>query len=330
MPMRRVYFATNRNRRDDTIGPNFGEDFAESDVVSFGAADVNLRKNAEDMARKDMSIPVGTLSINSFKPSLREEIIDGPDTLIISVHGFDYEFFEATIRTAWVANYYSKGRFGFESSILLFSWPSLGAFSPTAYKADVKSAQACGGAFVAYFKRLAALVRDYRKGKPLRRVALLAHSLAGTALSSGIPLAIGREEGQYDPVGKDPLFDAAILVAADADDNALGAASKLKLLGAVSSKIVTYYTPRDIALIFAGLQGRSKPRLGERGGGGIGPSSQCIYKFHDVTRDVSDFADDNDTGVFGKPNEDTKFHQYYRYNDIVRDRICREISGAEN
>jgi len=120
------------------------------------------------------------------------------------------------------------------------------------YPDDRRDAAAAGPAMAALFAQLARVVDGIRaKGLKLH---LIAHSMGNWALRHGL-LAYGP------PAGSDPLFDEALLAAADEDADALIDPGKLAALPRLAKRITVQVNDGDVVLLLAmGLTG--KRRLG--------------------------------------------------------------------
>lgn len=312
-----IYFCTNRNPVRTSIANNFGTDFnGAPGMVTYGAAHVRSIKREGDLSEQNISVE--DLTDDTFSPKIRRAIQDGPDHLLISIHGFDYRFREAVMRTAWLTDWFKRGTPSMRASAILFSWPSLGSLTPEAYKADWVRATESGGAFRLFFNAMVPLIRAFKSAKAGRRVSLLAHSMGNHALASGLAATIGSAPGQYQPDGT-PLFDRVILAAADEDSDALSRVDRLASLQQLAERVYVYYNNQDIPLLTFGRLLHGMSRLGING-----PPDKPRFRGLNYTFVNCSAAN---PGTNDDPT-DPQGHQYYRLVPEVRDDICSVFSCA--
>lgn len=316
-----VYFATNRNPILTGIENNFGTDFnASASPVSFGKAVLKRTDDEQDLRQSNMDILPPTA--REFSAGLTQEILSGPDRLMIHIHGFDYRFREAVMRTAVFKRRIETAQHGRPTTLILFSWPSRGSFSPSSYRDDIAAAGNSSAAFTAFFAAVVRLIARYRRAKPGGVVSITAHSLGNYALTRGIAAAIGSNPGQYDPRGAPALFDNAQLYAADTDADALSAPDKLGSLGLVAARIVNYYNRQDLPLRTISSWVNRFDRLGLQSAPNMPAFKGSAYEFVNcsaaIARDASDDRDDSGN------IRDWQRHQYY----YLVDEVCGDIAGV--
>jgi hypothetical protein len=113
------------------------------------------------------NLAIDQLNAGDFLPGLQRAIVGGEDHLLITLHGFDYRFREAVMRSGYVGAWFAKGRPAAASTIVAFSWPSLGSLTIDAYKKDYQSAGSSGGAFRRFLLALIPLLRPTAQQMPI-------------------------------------------------------------------------------------------------------------------------------------------------------------------
>jgi esterase/lipase superfamily enzyme len=314
-----IYFGTNRNVIQRPQGVEFGPDFNQApNPMNFGRVRGTVKLDRDDYSPSDCVIE--TYAAKAFDPAVRKEITGSKGALLISIHGFNYRFYEAALRTVWLSQWFANGDPGVPNTAVLFTWPSQGAFSLASYRTDVQSVQNSPMAFDLFFDELIGLIAEYRKNNPNGRVVLLAHSLGAYMLTMGLPTSLGVGPGRYDPQGKPKLFDCAILAAGDTDTDALRNPQKLQGLADVAARIALYYNGMDIPLTTFSPSVHHVARLGVDG-----PPDKLAFKGlpYEFVNCAAASPSDDDTGEY----LDWQHHQYYRLVPEVRDDICGVMSG---
>ena len=261
-----VYFATNRNLIGGPVPNNFGTDFNAAGEVTFGRA--TLKSVADESEIGNSNLTIDALNSGDFLPGIRQAIIDGESHLLITLHGFDYRFREAIMRAGYVGAWFGKGRPAVSSTIVAFSWPSLGSLSLDAYKKDYQSAGDSGGAFRRFLLSLMPVLSAYRNADAKRRVTLMAHSMGNHFLHAGLRAAMGSAPGQTAPGALAELVDQVVLVAGDEDADALSSGVGLSSLVGVAKSMVVYYNNQDIPLSTVSRKTHGVGRLGIDGAPG--------------------------------------------------------------
>jgi esterase/lipase superfamily enzyme len=313
-----VYFATNRNPlRNDQVPNNFGTDFNPDGEVVFGRA--TLQSVADESELGNSNLAIDQLNAGDFLPALKTAIAGGEDHLLITLHGFDYRFREAMMRAGYVGAWFAKGRPAAASTIVAFSWPSLGSLTIDAYKKDYQSAAASGGAFRRFLLALIPVLQAYRAADAKRRVTLMAHSMGNHFLHAGLKSALGSAPGQILPDALAEVVDQVVLAAGDEDADALSSGAGLSSLVDVMRQVVVYYNNQDIPLATVSRVTHGVGRLGLDGA----PDKRS-FRGKNVT-----FVNCSAANPKKKNGErmDPQWHQYYRLVPEVRDDICAVMLG---
>ena len=215
---------------------------------------------------------------------------------LVFIPGFAYTFRESIERGALLAHLYSTDTH--ELVPFVFSWPSDGTvwFAYDDDRRDAKLSGAAAGRAFRTFVRY--LFRQRRDGNCISAAFLVAHSMGAYALRHAIQEVIKRPEEVF------PLFDVAVLPAADENRDALGREEQLLPLSRLAGAVVVYANLQDKPLKFAD----SPPRMGHRG---PPPGTEATFGAA-VTLVRCDLVDRSD--------EDDTRHQYYRMSpEVVRD-----------
>lgn len=302
--MARIYFATNRNPIGGDPPTSFGTELGPFDgkALRYGYAEVDLDnkrlvpgslKVAEERLfwRNENQPPV--FGSRETLDRLRADMCKNGRPTFVSIHGFNYTFEEAMVRTAQAQAFH-----GIDSNWFVFTWPSDG--SSSRYHSDradaEKSGLAAGRALETATRFLARLRKQDRCGES---VHLVAHSMGAYALRHAVQ-GLRSEHGDALP----RLFDKIFLFAPDEDADAFESAEKLKLLPRMGHRIVVYHTTRDAALDTSVNTKGTPARLGS---GGPENTTQIADKVSVV--DVSGIVDDG---------KDRTNHQYYWRSPKVR------------
>ena|SRR5688572_2640555 len=313
-----IYFATNRNPISGPVPNNFGTDFHPTGEVTFGRA--TLQSVADESEVGNSNVAIDALSTGAFSPALRQAIIDGEDHLLITLHGFDYRFREAMMRAGCLGTWFGKGRPAVASTIVAFTWPSLGSLSLDAYKKDYQSSGSSGGSFRRFLLALMPVLAAYRNAGANRRVTLMAHSMGNHFLHAGLRAAVGTAPGQIAPNALADVVDQVVLAAADEDADALSSGVGLSSLVGVVKSMAVYYNNQDIPLNAFSRPTHGTGRLGIDG---------APDKLNFVGRNIA-FINCSASNPKLRNGErmDPQWHQYYRLIPAVRDDLCSVMLGA--
>jgi esterase/lipase superfamily enzyme len=211
--------------------------------------------------------------------------------LLVFIHGFDNSFSDGITRAAlnreWLA---TSGVMAAGTTVAAFSWPSLGELISLPilqgdYLRDQQKARLSGVHLMTFFAGL----------EPILRAA--------------------RADGSA------PLFDVAILAAADCGFDAFDQPNTARLsgLGQLSERISIYYSHADHVLQLSQFVNAGAQRLGQDGprhrlDPGLFLPDQ--YRMVDATE-----AGDYDVNFFTS-------HQYYRLSPSVRIQIAADMGGT--
>ena len=310
-----IYFATNRNPISDPVPNNFGTDFNPSGDVMFGRA--ILQSVADESELGNSNLAIDALNSGAFASNVVQEIANGADHLLISLHGFDYRFREAVMRAGNLGEWFRKGKVS--STIVAFSWPSLGSLSLDAYKKDYQNAGSSGGGFRRFLLALMPVLSAYRKGGANRRVTLMAHSMGNHFLHAGLQAAVGNAPGQIAPKDLAELIDLVLLIAADEDADALSSGVGLSSLVGVVKSVAVYYNNQDIPLSTFSRLTHGIGRLGMDGA----PDKRSF-----AGKNIA-FVNCSAVNPKLKNGErlDPQWHQYYRLVPEVRNDLCGVMLG---
>ena len=319
--MGRVYYATNRNPDNATAPTSYGIDVNGPGFGSliFGIADVNspsghdirgLPIEAGSAAAVTLSDP----SPGDFSAATKAAILAGPDHLVLSVHGFQYHFWDSVTRADYVSRWFNEGPYANPNSIVMFGWPSAGELGQ--YQRDWRYATQSGPALAQMLTTVKPLVDSFRAQKgAAARVTLLAHSMGNHVLDGGL--------GALTPVGP-ATYDRIILAAADEGRNELAPTGNFAKGRVLADKLYVYYNNQDIALTASELIFHDfVVRMGVDG-----PPNKDDFKGSNVT-----FVNASAAGVGSGTAEnsyDGEGHQYYRMIQEVRNDICAVMRGMDD
>jgi esterase/lipase superfamily enzyme len=309
--MGRIYYATNRNPNNPTASTNFDIDFngLSPGNLIFGAADVDvppghtpagLPNEASNAAAIHLSDP----SPGDFSSAAKREIIAGPPHLILTVHGFQYLFWESVARAEYLGRWFSEGTFPNPNTVVMFGWPSAGDLLQ--YERDYDHATRSGAALAKALTTLQPLIDDFRAhhGEEAR-VTLLAHSMGNHVVDAAF--------GASPPMAP-PTYNRVILAAADEGRNELTPPGNLARAVDFGDRVYVYYNNQDIPLILSGpAYHHFVVRLGIDG-----PPNKDDFKTNRVS-----FINCSVVGAGTTQNhKDSEGHQYYRLIPEVRDDLC--------
>lgn len=320
--MTRIYFGTNRNPNSQGNPTGFGKHFSQNGLVDlrFGWADVEGGKiTALDVAGENLDVPQKdldkgdlskqTLGSEKVFDMVRKDMIAGKADLLLYIHGFDFTFNEAILRTAELAEFYA----GRPLVMFLFTWPGDGSKLPfRAYASDRDDAKASGAALGRGMQKLAHYLRGTDpKNYCGQAMHLMAHSMGNYATRHAVQ-AVAASAGN----NIRRLFDQVLLMAADEDDDALEQEFKLVPLTRMCKRVSVYINPDDVALVISDTTKGNCDRLGA---GGPRNSWAVPDKVSVVNVEKALVFRDDGTG-----------HQYYRLNAKVRDDVLRVLAGVDS
>ena len=104
-----VYFATNRNPIESAVPNNFGTDFHPQGGLSFGRAAIQSVTDESEIGNSNLAID--EVKADGFSDKIKKAIVEtGERHLLIYLHGFDYRFREVLMRTAFLGDWYRRGK----------------------------------------------------------------------------------------------------------------------------------------------------------------------------------------------------------------------------
>jgi len=316
----RVYFATNRNPIISDVPNNFGTDFSSDGTLQFGRAILQSVKDESELGNSNLAID--SLAKGDFSDALKTEIVEqGADHLLITVHGFDYRFREAVMRAGFLADWYGRGKPKLASTVIAFSWPSLGSLTVDAYRTDYRNAAASSGAFRRFLLALLPLIKRYRGKSPKRRVSVMAHSMGNHFLHAGLLASIGTAPGQLALGDFAGLIDRSLLIASDEDADVLSTGGGLGSLLDISRHVALYYNRQDLPLTTISRVVHGTGRLGVDG-----PHDKSSFSGRNISFVNCSAANPE---LPNRARLDPQWHQYYRLVPEVRDDLCAVMAGKD-
>lgn len=318
-----VYFGTNRNAILGPVPNNFGTDFSPDGSLACGRAVITSLADESEIGNSNLAID--GIATGGFSPALQTEIASSAAKhLLIYLHGFDYRFREVLMRAALLGDWFGKGTPKVASTLLAFTWPSLGSLSIDAYRTDYRSSGLSGGAFRSFMQAVLPILRAFKQGGPNRRVTLLAHSMGNHFLKSGLAATVGAGPGQIAASDLLTVIDRIVLAASDEDVDSLSRPDGLGISLGICNRVYLYYNNQDIPL---GLI--SRPVHGISRLGTDGPPDKESFLGHNIT-----FVNCSAANPFvNKKKEirlDPQWHQYYRLVPEVRNDICGAMLGHDD
>jgi len=249
-------------------------------------------------------------SPGDFSASAKQAIVNGPaQHLILSVHGFDYHFWDSVTRADYLARWFNDGPFANPSCFVMFGWPSVGDLAQ--YERDWGYSTKSGPALAQMLTTLQPLIAAFRAQQGAAgHVTLLAHSMGNHVVDQAMAAFAAGGPSTYDRV---------ILAAADESRNELTPPGNLALARTLADKVYVYYNNQDLALTASELAFHDfVVRLGVDG-----PPNKDDFRGSNVT-----FVNASAAGAGNAENSyDDTGHQYYRVIQEVRNDICAVMRG---
>jgi esterase/lipase superfamily enzyme len=318
-----VYFGTNRNAILGPVPNNFGTDFSTDGSLAFGRA--ALTSIADESELGNSNIAIDGVTTGRFSPALQTEIAGtGAKHLLLYFHGFDYRFREVLMRAALLSDWFGKGSPKVASTVLAFSWPSLGSLSIDAYRTDYRSSGLSGSAFRSFMQSVLPILKAFKQGGTNRRVTLMAHSMGNHFFRAGLAAAVGTGPGQIVPAELLAVVDRVVLAASDEDFDSMSRPDGLGISLGICNRVYLYYNNQDIPLNLISRQVNGVGRLGVDG-----PPDKESFVGHNITFVNCSAANP----VIDKKREirlDPQWHQYYRLVPEVRNDICGAMLGLDD
>jgi esterase/lipase superfamily enzyme len=249
------------------------------------------------------------VSVGGFSQSAIDDLSKPGRNLLVFLHGFDNNFSDAITRAAfnraWIA---ASGRPTADTTVLAFSWPSLGQVidSPiltAAYLTDQHSARLSGFHGMTFLSRLLPILTTARRNGC--KTYLLAHSMGNLLLESAVETWFANGNGDA------TLFDAAILAAGDCQANTFSqpAPAQLRGLTDLAARMAIFYSGVDQVLHLSQFVNLGAQRLGQDGPLGRQDAAQFpVAQF--TMKDASQLRD--------YPVTLMNSHQYYRMSPTAR------------
>jgi esterase/lipase superfamily enzyme len=316
-----ILFATNRAPIANTPQgvPDFGDQMIPAGNLWCGTATVTGINMHDPDAGTIETIP-DLVQGGGFSAAQVAALTNSTNPILVFVHGTDNDFEDAIQRAAYNKTWLDAvaGQ-GFD--VIVFTWPAraygsladIFQYEPD-YRADQRQADGSAAHFGLFLKQLYAL-------KPqlgVRKLGLICHSMGNRMLGG----AVAAWYAGAAPAP--PLFDAAILAAADenADTFDPPGGGRLLKLYQLAKGITVYFSDADILMAASKLLNGYAP-LGQ-----FGPTDEAnqqlfapaIYQFCDCTN-VNDY-------VGPKMSLDLS-HQYYRQSPTVRADIASTLLGKQ-
>jgi esterase/lipase superfamily enzyme len=322
--MVQVCFATNRQRLPDTAAglPDFSDQCAAANPAGFFCATATVEGVDLVNPSNGKITAVTEGNTGSFADEDLQPILASPNDILVFVHGAGNSFNDAIARAAYNQNWLAKavlpsGSANFD--IIAFTWPArsysvanlIGDFLD--YRHD--QGQATNSAF--HFGLLLRSLYVLRQRTGRRRLNLLCHSMGNYALGGAVEPWFANLE-----VPEVPVFDEAILAAADETATTFGTPSRrLSKLSRLAHEITVYNNRDDILMELSHVANQDR-RLGDDGPPNKPDThlfSPNVYEFVDCTG-VNDFV----LTLLEAPD---RSHQYYRSSPTVRADIAASLAG---
>ena len=317
-----IYFSTNRNMEGRLTDPRFGgrthkdgPEFYRVGVATVCKISDDLDKGYEinDVKIKGEGVtnPQNRGSDKLFA-EIREDIRGRSCDALVYVHGFANSFESSISRAAQLHELYEIDHQDRSKHpvVFAFSWPSNGqTFPPWEYFSDRDDAEASGTAMARAVLRFSDYMR--RTDDPCaQRIHLVAHSMGNWALRYAVQkLKLHAKERSLEP-----LFDNALLMAADEDDDALEKEHKLKPLLELARRIHVYHSNDDKALVISDTTKFNPDRLGYDGPRSFSGMSTRVVAIDCEAVDDTEFLHVN--------------HQYYRRRPEVIADVKQVLTGV--
>jgi esterase/lipase superfamily enzyme len=317
-----VFFASNRILTGDpavvaSYGPNIQPPSVSTDIM-YGTAFVDGVDIKADQQGSITSIQ--DTNKGAFAANVAGDLSNAGRNLLVFIHGFDNTFEDGITRAAFNQEFLAaSGKPGTDTTVLAFSWPSLGKIVSfpvldADYRHDQKMGTLSGVHLMSFLAEIEPLLRTARANGC--RTYLLAHSMGNLALESAV------ENWFLHGNGNAELFNVSILAAGDCGFDAFAQPHLTGLdgLSLLTSRISIYYSGEDEVLDLSRTI-NSLQRLGQDG-----PKDRtdqttfpaATYRMFDAT-DIKDY--------------DLNFltsHQYYRLSPTVRDAIAVDMAAPPN
>ena len=319
----KVYFATNRDKRNTHYGNRFyggnpklfrvgRVDVSKSSDGSWQAGQITTfdersRATPENVRAERVWTLLGS---ESGFDDIRKSGIEGATSdVLVFIHGAANDFNDAAETLAAMTELYSSSEAPF--CPFFFTYPANGKSDPVNYFADRDDASLSGYAMARAFGKLVTyLAKRSVEERCRQNVHLLAHSLGNFALRKAVEAIFGNLA--YRPVR---LFSSVILAAADDDEDTLHNPDKMRPLTRLADEIVVYYDTTDKLLRLSDAV--HMDRLGQKG-----PNPHPGHLVNGCKISVVDCS-----AVAFDLGEDRQRHRHYLRSRAVVDDIRSVIKG---
>jgi esterase/lipase superfamily enzyme len=221
---------------------------------------------------------------------------------VVLLPGFDSTFRDSMSRAAQVAYAYRA------AEVFCFSWPSQGQLSLPGYTADRDAALKSANAIADSLGKLFTLLAAMKGRRP--PIHIVAHSMGNYALRNAIQLIPVEERDAT-------LFEGAVLMAADEDDDGLSKSAELGPLIKLAKKVAVYKNRDDAALAVSQVI-NNYGRLGAWGPRDLGKLPNTVTSID--CWGVASTQGDNGETHYG--------HQYYRLSPWVINDVVQVLAGT--
>ena len=319
-----IYFATNRNMQGRLTQPRFGGRTHKDgpEFYRVGTAAVQKVSNDLDDGYEIRDVKVKSEGVTNpnnrgsdeLFAEMRQDIREQACDVLVYIHGFANSFENSISRAAQLHELYEihhQDKFK-HPVVFAFSWPSNGeTFPPWEYFSDRDDAEASGTAMARAVLRFF----DYLQRTDdscTQRIHLVAHSMGNWALRYAVQkLKLHTKGGALEP-----LFDNALLMAADEDDDALEKEYKLKPLLELARRVHVYHSNDDKALVISDTTKFNPDRLGYGGPRSFSGMSTRVVAIDCEAVDDTEFFHVN--------------HQYYRRRPEVIADVKQVLTGIRS
>jgi esterase/lipase superfamily enzyme len=314
-----VYFATNRVVTDaSNAATGYQAALVPPSVsteITYGTAFVDGMNIMAD--RQGSITSIQDTNKGAFAANVAGDLSNAGRNLLVFIHGFGNTFEDGVTRAAFCREFLAaSGMPGTDTSVLAFSWPSLGKIVipvlDADYRHDQKMATLSGVHLMSFFAQIEPLLRMAQANGC--RTYFLAHGMGNLTLESAV------ENWFLHGNGSAELFNLGILAASDCGFDAFAQPNLTGLdgLSLLASRVSIYYSGEDQVLNLSRvINGRQ--RLGQDGP--IDRTDQT--KFPAATYRMVDAAGINDYDL----NFLTS-HQYYCLSPAVRAAIAVDMAPA--
>ena len=314
-----VRFATNRDPVND--GRLFGSNYRDGDPKRYvtGSIDVKRMSSLPDTGWQtddhtlQVDPPIDADVLGQPAAQANDDIISfasdraaaagvvAPEYGIILLPGFDSTFKDSMSRAAQVADSYRA------AEAFCFSWPSQGKLDLAGYRADREAALKSASAIADSLRKLFTFVSGMQGPPP--PLQIVAHSMGNYALRNAIQIIPPADRSRT-------IFEGALLMAADEDDDALSKTNELGPLITLAKKVAIYKNSGDYALAVS-QEIHHYGRLGAWGPRNLETLPKTVSSID--CSDVSSTQGDGGQSHFG--------HQYYRLSPWVINDVRQVLKG---